>query len=78
MADFDFDLFLSYSTLDNHYGWVTDFVEHLRASLNAAVGTRDPQRIWWDRTNMGIPGRSSAWPTAPTGSGLSVGVLTTP
>ena len=52
MADFDFDLFLSYSTLDNHYGWVTDFVEHLRASLNAAVGIRDPQRIWWDRTNI--------------------------
>jgi hypothetical protein len=31
---------------------VTDFVEHLRASLNAALGTRDPQRIWWDRTNI--------------------------
>jgi hypothetical protein len=31
---------------------VTAFVEHLRASLNAALGTFDPDRIWWDRTNI--------------------------
>ena len=57
MADFDYDLFLSYSTIDNETvdnqkGWVTCFVEQLRICLNRLLGTRDPQRIWWDRTNI--------------------------
>jgi hypothetical protein len=52
MRDLDCDVFVSYATVDNGFGWVSAFVEHLKTSLNAAVGLRSEQRIWWDKTNI--------------------------
>jgi len=52
---FEHDVFLSYSTVDDRpsqNGWVTAFNRHLRESLAANFGSRDPERIWWDRSNI--------------------------
>lgn len=52
---FEHDVFVSYATVDDRparSGWVTAFVETLRESLSAMFGRRDPDRIWWDRSNI--------------------------
>jgi len=52
---FEHDVFVSYATVDDRparSGWVTAFVETLRESLAATFGRRDPDRIWWDRSNI--------------------------
>ncbi len=52
---YEHDVFLSYATVDDRpakCGWVSAFVSSLSESLAAASGLRDPDRIWWDRSNI--------------------------
>jgi hypothetical protein len=52
---YDHDVFVSYATVDDRpakCGWVSAFVSSLGESLAAAFGERDPNRIWWDRSNI--------------------------
>ncbi len=52
---YDHDVFVSYATVDDHpakCGWVSAFVSALSESLAAAIGQRDPKRIWWDRSDI--------------------------
>lgn len=50
---YEHEVFVSYATVDDRpakSGWVSAFVNSLSESLAAAVGRRDPERIWWDRS----------------------------
>jgi len=52
---YEHDVFISYATVDDRpakCGWVSAFVSSLNESLSAAFGLRDPNRIWWDRSNI--------------------------
>ncbi len=52
---YEHDVFLSYATVDDFpakCGWVSAFVSCLNESLGSASGLRDPDRIWWDRSNI--------------------------
>ena len=52
---YDHDVFVSYATVDDRpakCGWVSAFVSSLSESLAAAFGERNPNRIWWDRSNI--------------------------
>ena len=55
LMSFDHDVFVSYATVDDRpakCGWVSAFVSSLSESLAAAFGKRNPDRIWWDRSNI--------------------------
>jgi WD40 repeat protein len=45
---FQYDVFISYSTNSNRHGWVTAFVEELQAGLKGQLPAERPPRIWWD------------------------------
>ncbi|MFN0053892.1 MAG: toll/interleukin-1 receptor domain-containing protein [Planctomycetales bacterium] len=54
-ARHDHDVFISYATVDDRpakNGWVSAFVKYLDESLSAAFGQRNPDRIWFDRSNI--------------------------
>lgn len=51
----DHDVYISYATVDDRpaiRGWVSAFARNLEESLAAAFGVRDPDRIWWKRSNI--------------------------
>lgn len=55
LGGYDHDVFISYATVDDRpakCGWVSAFVSSLNESLAAAFGLRNPNRIWWDRSNI--------------------------
>ncbi len=43
-----YDIFVSYSTLDNGDQWVTEFVKSLSKSVNQHLGEWNSNRVWWD------------------------------
>ena len=47
-----YDIFVSYSSIDNEQGWVADFVKNLKSSLSQHMGVRDPNRVWWDQERV--------------------------
>jgi len=52
---YEHDIFVSYATVDDRpakSGWVSAFVNCLSESMAAAIGERDPERIWWDRSQI--------------------------
>lgn len=52
---YEHDVFISYATVDDYpakCGWVSAFVRSLSESLASNSGSRDPDRIWWDRSNI--------------------------
>jgi hypothetical protein len=52
---YEHDIFVSYATVDDRpakSGWVSAFVNCLSESMAAAIGDRDPERIWWDRLQI--------------------------
>jgi hypothetical protein len=47
-----YDVFVSYSTLDNADGWVTEFIARLKNYINQQLGERDSNRVWWDQDRV--------------------------
>ena len=56
---FLFDLFISYSHIDNEIvnskekGYITQFKEHLEIALNKRIGKKNIFSIWWDKKLSG-------------------------
>lgn len=54
LTNFDYDLFLSYSHVDDLVtggkkgGWITRFYEHLEVTLWQRLGGKGSVKIWWD------------------------------
>ncbi len=54
IADFEYDIFISYSHVDNttlsatEKGWIGMFYEHLKQLLDRRYGRMDTVKIWWD------------------------------
>jgi GTPase SAR1 family protein len=49
---FVYSVFVSFATVDNGSGWVDSFCETLKTNLNEQLGTRDPNRVWFDKERV--------------------------
>lgn len=46
VSGFEYDVFISYRQNDNHSGWITEFVKHLKEELASSI--KDPVSVYFD------------------------------